>query len=122
MNHYGIPRAPQPKKEQPVTTDPEEGHRQIEATKPERLKVGDRVRLKAGGAVMTVVALEDYGNNVVCTWEETRYGVATDDGTLMLDKRDTFPAASLVKAEDGQNTETATPGATEGPAQDGWAR
>ena len=72
-----------------MTTDPEEGRRQIEAMKPEPLKVGDKVRLKAGTQVMRVVQLEDYGNMVDCNWFE--------DGDVACS--DTFPAASLVRVD-----------------------
>jgi uncharacterized protein YodC (DUF2158 family) len=71
-----------------MTTDPEEGRRQIEAMQPPQLKVGDKVRLKAGGEhVMTVVAVYDYGNKVDCAWTET-----TKHGDL-------FPASALVRVE-----------------------
>ena len=69
-----------------MTIDPDEGRRQIETMQPPKLKVGDKVRLKAGGErVMTITALEDYGNQVVCDWAEIG--------------RDTFPVRSLVLVE-----------------------
>lgn len=50
-----------------MTTDPEEGRRQVEqATQPQEFKVGDRVRLKAGGPEMRVVEVGDYGNQITC--------------------------------------------------------
>jgi uncharacterized protein YodC (DUF2158 family) len=91
-----------------MTTDPEEGRRQIEAMKPEPLKVGDKVRLKAGVRGMVVVALEDYGNMVVCEWMELNpggldpnKGYSYEELSGLSDtvaKRDTFPAAALVRA------------------------
>ena len=78
-----------------MTTDPEEGARQIEAMKPPALKVGDRVRLTAGGErVMTVVHLRDYDNMAVCDWD-------VPDAVLVEDKqrRDSFPVRSLVRVE-----------------------
>ena len=53
-----------------MTTDPEEGRRQIESMTP-HLKVGDEVRLKAGGnRVMHILSFEDYGNMAVVEWKE----------------------------------------------------
>ena len=77
-----------------MTTDPEEGRRQIEAMQPEPIKVGDKVRLSAGGErVMTVVELQDYDNMAVCECP----GPSEDqiDGF----SRDTFPVRSLVRVE-----------------------
>lgn len=93
-----------------MTTDPEEGQRQIEAMKPEPLKVGDKVRLKAGGErVMTVVEQLDYGNNLACEWLEfnpggldPNKGYSYEELSGMSDtvaKRDTFPARSLVRVD-----------------------
>jgi hypothetical protein len=65
-----------------MTTDPEEGQRQAEAMQPPKLKVGDKVRLKAGSLLMRVVSLEDYGNQVVCEGEP--------------DQCETYSARSLV--------------------------
>ena len=71
-----------------MTTDEEEGRRQVKAMKPERLKIGDRVRLAAGGGrTMTVIDTQDYGNQVVCEWEEL---MKTDE---------IFPVSSLVRLE-----------------------
>jgi hypothetical protein len=73
-----------------VTTDPEEGARQIEAMKPKPLKVGDKVRLAAcGERTMTVVELQDYDNMAVCEWK------AEDD--IVHDEA--FPVRSLVRVE-----------------------
>lgn len=80
-----------------MTTDEEEGRRQIEAMQPRPFAVGDMVRLSAGGSrTMTVVGLEDYGNQVVCEWG--------DDACKMLEQiadgfRGIFSARSLVRAE-----------------------
>jgi uncharacterized protein YodC (DUF2158 family) len=52
---------------------------------PAPLKVGDKVRLTAGGKTMTVTGMEDYGNMVVCEWQDTQH--------------DTFPARSLVRVD-----------------------
>ena len=84
-----------------MTTDEQEGRRQIEAMQPEPIKVGDKVCLRAAasfvsqaevdakaGRVMTVKAMEDYGNVAVCEWGEAPH---TD--------RDTFPVRSLVRVE-----------------------
>lgn len=84
-----------------MTTDAEEGRRQIEAMKPEPLKVGDKVRLKAGGErVMTVIGTADYQNLVECVWSEP----ATDPALLRKGasteaKRDVFPVRSLMRVE-----------------------
>ena len=79
-----------------MTTDPEEGRRQIEAMKPEPLKVGDRVRLAAAInsdlTAMVVVALEDYGNQAVCV-----PGAAPAD--IAHEYRETFPASALVRVD-----------------------
>ena len=73
-----------------MTTDPEEGRRQAETMQPEPIKVGDRVRLSAGGErVMIVVAMEDYGNKVVCEWK--------GEDQIVYDDR--FPVRSLVRVE-----------------------
>lgn len=74
-----------------VTTDPEEGRRQIEAMKPEPLKVGDKVRLSAGGErEMRIADLKDYGNVAMCWWYVGDGSVGTDD----------FPARSLVRVDE----------------------
>jgi uncharacterized protein YodC (DUF2158 family) len=76
-----------------MTTDPDEGRRQIKATKPPAIKVGDTVRLRAGGErTMTIVALEDYGNMAVCEWQH-------HEGALAQAERDTLPVSGLVLAE-----------------------
>jgi hypothetical protein len=81
-----------------MTIDPEEGRRQIEAMKPPALKVGDKVRLSAGGErVMTVLGLYDYGNNAMCEWREP--WILAEDETQADDKRDMFPVRSLVRVE-----------------------
>ena len=78
-----------------MTTDPQEGARQIEAMKPPALKMGDKVRLSAGGErVMIVVELQDYGNAAVCEWK--------GDDDIMHD--DAFPARSLVLVEPEKTT------------------
>lgn len=78
-----------------MTTDPEEGRRQIEAMQPEPIKVGDKVRLAAGGeCTMTVVELQDYDNMAVCEWDPKQRDV-----NLWEIKRDTFPVRSLVRVE-----------------------
>ena len=79
-----------------MTTDSDEGRRQAEAAKPEPLKVGNKVRLRAGGNVMVVVALEDYGNQAVCEWRSL-VGTDGQPGDFLM--REPFPAASLVQAE-----------------------
>ena len=80
-----------------MTTDADEGARQIADMKPEPFKVGDKVRLKAGGErVMTVAALEDYGNLAVCAWWEPK---DSPEGLEPTEKRDSFPVSSLVLAE-----------------------
>jgi hypothetical protein len=106
-----------------MTTDPEEGSRQVDAMQPEPLKVGDSVRLKAGDGsmTMTVVGFEDYGNMVVCDlgqvleiatleadtvvtpelvkeWEAKARRMM-EEGAALLPKRDTFPASSLVRVD-----------------------
>ncbi|SRR5690349_11251700 len=79
-----------------VTTDPEEGARQIEAMKPEPLKVGDKVRLSAGGErTMTVVELQDYDNMAVCDWDDPAAVLPE-----MRELRDTFPVRSLVRVDE----------------------
>jgi len=85
-----------------MTTDPDEGRRQLEAMKPEPLKVGDKVRLAAGGErIMTVVAMEDYGNNAVCQWADVIAESFHDKGGIISTgtKRETFPVRSLVRVE-----------------------
>lgn len=78
-----------------MTTDPEEGRRQIEAMKPEPLKVGDKVRLAAGGErVFRVAELQDYGNMAECEWYEP-LGV----GDAVARRFDIFPVSSLVLVE-----------------------
>lgn len=77
-----------------MTTDEEEGKRQIAAMQPAPFKVGDKVRLSAGSQTMTVVALEDYGNMAVCEWEPEP--VPPDHAAQY---RDTFSARSLVRVE-----------------------
>lgn len=55
--------------------------------------IGDLVRLKAGGArVMTVVALDDYGNTATCEWQE-------HEGPLVQALRESFPVRSLMRAD-----------------------
>jgi uncharacterized protein YodC (DUF2158 family) len=72
-----------------MTTDPEEGRRQIEAMKPPAIKVGDKVRLKAGGErVMLVIELYDYGNKALCRWETTDV------------QRERFPVSALAKVDE----------------------
>lgn len=52
---------------------------------------GDVVRLRAGGdRVFTVLALEDYGNIVVCEWQ-------AHEGSLAVARRERHAAAGLVK-------------------------
>lgn len=78
-----------------MTTDPEEGRRQIEAMKPEPLKVGDKVRLAAGGErVFRVAEPQDYGNMIECEWYEP-LGV----GDAVARRFDVFPVSSLVLVE-----------------------
>ncbi len=78
-----------------MTTDPEEGRRQAEAMQPEPIKLGDKVRLSAGGdRVMTVVALKDYGNMVVCEWSQ--WDESFHDA---VKHHDAFPPRSLVRAD-----------------------
>lgn len=77
-----------------MTTDAEEGRRQVEAMKLPALKVGDRVRLAAGGQEMEIVALEDYGNKVMCEW-----GPKQVDVNLWQINRATFPVRSLVRVD-----------------------
>ena len=76
-----------------MTTDPDEGRRQLEAMKPEPLKVGDTVRLKAGGRPMVVVdldiALEECFSMAMCEWMDV------DD----VKQQDAFPVTSLVRVE-----------------------
>jgi hypothetical protein len=74
-----------------VTTDPEEGRRQIEAMKPEPLKAGDTVRLAAGSERTTMIVLEmqDYDNMAVCEWE-------AEDGII---HEEPFPVRSLVRVD-----------------------
>jgi hypothetical protein len=75
-----------------MTTNPEEGRRQTEAMQSPKLKVGDKVRLAAGGErVMTVVELQDYDNQAVCEWNPKQLDV-----NLWEINRDTFPVRSLV--------------------------
>ena len=51
-----------------MTTDPEEGERQTEAAIP-KLKIGDVVRLSAGGKqYMKIVGFADYDNAALCEW------------------------------------------------------
>ena len=66
-----------------MTTDEEEGRRQAQSLQPAKIAVGDSVRLRAGQKLMTVAALEDYGNVAVC---ENEHG-----------GRDSYPVSSLVK-------------------------
>lgn len=84
-----------------MTVDPEEGRRQIEAMKPEPLKVGDKVRLTAGTQVMTVVGVADYGNIAHCQWAEVVAEKWGDDAATVITKTmgDTFPVSSLVRVE-----------------------
>lgn len=91
-----------------MTVDPEEGRCQIEAMKPEPLKVGDKVRLAAGQSVMVVVELEDYGNMAVCEWMPTEpLSISEHDdgyrdtpaGSNPSPQRETFPVSSLVRVE-----------------------
>lgn len=93
-----------------MTTDPEEGRRQIEAMQPSALKVGDKVRLKAGGErVMIVVGERDYGNVLECEWYELNSGGLDPDKGYSYEelsgmsetvaKRDTFPVRALVRVE-----------------------
>ena len=71
-----------------LTTDEKEGRRQAEVMKPEPFKMGDKVRLAAGGdRIMTVVEMQDYGNQVVCEWDEP----------MKMDE--IFPVSSLVRVE-----------------------
>lgn len=85
-----------------MTTDPEEGRRQVEAMQPKPLKVGDKVHLRAGGREMTVVGVVDYGNMIHCQWAEV---VAEDwgdgKGASVTTKTmgDTFSADVLVRVE-----------------------
>lgn len=77
-----------------MTVDPQEGRRQIEAMQPPALKVGDKVRLSAGGErVFTVVELQDYDNMAVCDW-----------GDMSMGGRATFPVRSLVRVEPEKQT------------------
>jgi hypothetical protein len=72
-----------------MTTDPEEGERQVEAIlSKERIKIGDTVNLKAVGHFgkpMTVVGLEHYGDIAVCEYKSLH--------------RDIFPTRSLIRVE-----------------------
>jgi hypothetical protein len=99
-----------------MTTDPDEGRRQIEAmTQQPVIAVGTLVRLRAGGErVMTVVAIEDYGNVFVCEWQTTQSG-------LDVAQRDSFPAGALVRIEDG-GQQVGQAGAAEGTAKVGRAQ
>ena len=70
-----------------MTTDPDEGERQTEAAIP-KLKIGDVVRLSAGGTqrsgnYMKIVGFEDYGNAALCEWTT----------------RDQFPVRDLTRVE-----------------------
>ena len=66
-----------------MTTDPEEGERQTEAAIP-KLKVGDVVRLSAGGKqYMKIVGFADYDNAALCEWTT----------------RDQFPVRYLTRVE-----------------------
>jgi uncharacterized protein YodC (DUF2158 family) len=98
-----------------MTTDPDEGRRQIEAMMRQPvIAVGTLVRLRAGGErVMTVVAIEDYGNWTVCEWQTTQSG-------LDVAQRESFPAGALVRIEDG-GQQMGQAGAAEGSAQVGRA-
>jgi hypothetical protein len=98
-----------------MTTDPDEGRRQIEAMMRQPvIAVGTLVRLMAGGErVMTVVAIEDYGNVLVCEWQTTQSG-------LDVAQRESFPAGSLVRIEDG-GQQVGQAGTAEGAAQVGRA-
>jgi hypothetical protein len=81
-----------------MTTDPDEGRRQIEAMKPPAIKVGDKVRLRAGGRVMEVIGLADYQNLAECVWHEPIGEPALGDSVAL--RRDVFPVRSLVLASD----------------------
>lgn len=82
-----------------VTTDPEEGARQIEAMKPPALKVGDRVRLTAGGErVMQIIELRDYDNMALCVWAPDGRDWAGSMECIEL-LQDVFPVRSLVRVE-----------------------
>jgi uncharacterized protein YodC (DUF2158 family) len=99
-----------------MTTDPDAARRQIEAMAPSALQVGDLVRLKAGGnRVFTVVAIEDYGNNAVCEWQE-------HEGALAQARRDTFPAHTLVRISDEREQVAEGPQDTGQRAQEGVAQ
>lgn len=85
-----------------MTTDPDEGRRQIEAMQPAPLKVGDKVRLSAGGErVMTVVTLNDYANSVVCKWVEVVAESFDEAGGMVktATKHEPFPVRWLVKVD-----------------------
>jgi preprotein translocase subunit YajC len=57
-----------------MTTNPEQGKRQFEEQKQqEQIRVGDKVRLRAGGEYqreMTVVEMGDYGKQLICEYTE----------------------------------------------------
>jgi hypothetical protein len=77
-----------------VTTDENEGQKQAEqSNKPRQFAVDDRVRLKAGGPPMRVLAIEDYGNQIVC---EVRTPLDEAAGSESI-TRETHSAASLEK-------------------------
>ena len=83
-----------------MTTDPEEGQRQVDqmtATKQHEFKVGDKVRLRAGGPEMTVAAVEDYGNQIVCEYQVRR--VDTDPPGEWETHRETHSRASLAPVD-----------------------
>ena len=83
-----------------MTTDEQEGRRQAEAMKPPALKVGDKVRLAAGGdRVMAVVELQDYNFAAVCEWATSEDAEGKSEV-----KRERFSVRSLVLVEREKQT------------------